>query len=263
MKKFSYLILFLFLVNISFAQTQLDTAVNFSVKDIHGNTIELFPMLDEGKLVVIDFFSTTCAPCILYAPEVQASYEDFGENGSNVYFVGICWGDDNNGVAYFDSVYGLTFPSVSGSQGGGNTVHNNFLVQSVPTVILIAPDREILEQYIWEPTRENLNAAIIAAGGSMVGIDDQFAGNESGLFVYPNPATSLVNVQFDVKEASLFHLETYNILGTRVAESPQVSLTAGSHVINTDLSRLPGGTYFIRLLRNGQQESMSRLILLD
>lgn len=49
MKKFTYLILFLFLVNISFAQSQLDTAVNFSVKDIHGNTIELFPMLDEGK----------------------------------------------------------------------------------------------------------------------------------------------------------------------------------------------------------------------
>jgi hypothetical protein len=41
------------------AQTLLDTALNFSVKDTYGNTIELFEILDEGKMVVIDFFSAT------------------------------------------------------------------------------------------------------------------------------------------------------------------------------------------------------------
>ncbi len=40
------------------AQTTLDTAVNFIVKDTYGNNIELFDILDEGKIVVIDFFST-------------------------------------------------------------------------------------------------------------------------------------------------------------------------------------------------------------
>lgn len=40
------------------AQTTLDTAVNFSVKDTEGNTLKLFDILDEDKIVVIDFFST-------------------------------------------------------------------------------------------------------------------------------------------------------------------------------------------------------------
>jgi hypothetical protein len=40
------------------AQTTLDTAVNFTVKDTYGNTFELFDILDQGKIVVIDFFST-------------------------------------------------------------------------------------------------------------------------------------------------------------------------------------------------------------
>jgi len=40
------------------AQTTLDTAVNFTVKDTYGNNHELFDILDEGKIVVIDFFST-------------------------------------------------------------------------------------------------------------------------------------------------------------------------------------------------------------
>ena len=44
---------------LTFYQTLLDTAVNFTVKDTYGNTIELFEILNEGKIVVIDFFSTT------------------------------------------------------------------------------------------------------------------------------------------------------------------------------------------------------------
>ena len=263
MKKITFLILLLFAFNVSFGQTQLDTAVNFSVKDIHGNNIELFPILDEDKLVVIDFFSTSCAPCALYAPDFQASYEDFGENSGNVFFMSICWGDNNAGVAYFDSVYGVTLPSVSGDQGGGNIVHNAYMIMSVPTVILIAPDREILEQYIWVPSQANLNAAITAAGGSMVGIDDELSENKNSLFVYPNPASSRINVKFDVLETAVYHLEAYNLLGVRVHKSAQTKLSAGSHVISTDLNRLPGGTYFIRLMRNGQHENLSRLILLD
>ncbi len=39
-------------------QTTLDTALNFSVKDTYGNTLELFNILNDGKIVVIDFFST-------------------------------------------------------------------------------------------------------------------------------------------------------------------------------------------------------------
>ncbi len=40
------------------SQTTLDTALNFTVKDVNGINIELFDILDEGKIVVIDFFST-------------------------------------------------------------------------------------------------------------------------------------------------------------------------------------------------------------
>jgi hypothetical protein len=51
------LLLFL-IVTASSAQTLLDTAVNFLVKDPYGNPYQLFDILDEDKIVVIDFFST-------------------------------------------------------------------------------------------------------------------------------------------------------------------------------------------------------------
>ena len=58
MKKILLSHLLFLVVLIGTAQTTLDTAVNFSVKDTYGNNINLFDILNEGKIVVIDFFST-------------------------------------------------------------------------------------------------------------------------------------------------------------------------------------------------------------
>jgi len=58
MKKILLSIVLFIVVMIGTAQTTLDTAVNFSVKDTYGNTLDLFDILDAGKIVVIDFFST-------------------------------------------------------------------------------------------------------------------------------------------------------------------------------------------------------------
>lgn len=58
MKKILSLILISLFSLVLDAQTLLDTAVNFTVKDVEGNNIELFSILDQNKIVVIDFFST-------------------------------------------------------------------------------------------------------------------------------------------------------------------------------------------------------------
>ena len=59
MKKLLFAIFSSFIVLSANAQTLLDTAINFTVKDTYGNTLVLYDILDEGKIVVIDFFSTT------------------------------------------------------------------------------------------------------------------------------------------------------------------------------------------------------------
>ena len=41
------------------AQTLLDTALNFTVKDVYGNSLELYSFLNDDKIVVIDFFSSS------------------------------------------------------------------------------------------------------------------------------------------------------------------------------------------------------------
>ena len=181
------------------AQTTLTEAVNFHVKTIYGEPIWLFPILDdENKIVVIDFFSTTCGPCQDYAPDFQACYEKFGNNEGNVYFMGINWGNDNTGVAEFDSIYGLTFPTASGSQGGGNIVYGSYDIQSYPTVIVITPDHTIVEQHVWYPDEENITNAVIAAGGIMVNTTEN-ENEKTELIIFPNPVKSIGTIEIELQ----------------------------------------------------------------
>ena len=54
MKKIIIILLVLFGLQ-AHAQTNLTTAVDFTVTDVHGNTHNLFSILDDGKHVILDF----------------------------------------------------------------------------------------------------------------------------------------------------------------------------------------------------------------
>ena len=44
---------------LSKAQTTLSEAEDFWAKDVNGDLFNLFPILDEGKIVVLTFFTTS------------------------------------------------------------------------------------------------------------------------------------------------------------------------------------------------------------
>ena len=247
MKKLTLLLIAIITASISFAQTTLTEAVNFHVKTIYGETIWLFPLLDdEDKIVVVDFFSTTCGPCQDYAPDFQACYEKFGYNESNVYFMGINWGNDNNGVKEFDSIFGLTFPTASGSQGGGNIVFGDYDILSYPTVLLITPDHNIVEQYIWYPNEENITNAVLAAGGIMVG-SNEITELKGELKTYPNPVSDKGIIEFELQNSAKIKLAIYNILGNQVYSTNEQYFEKGINKIPFFVNELSSGYYFAKI----------------
>lgn len=147
------------------AQVAIDTAIDFSLKDINSVNHHLFDYLDNNKLVVIDFFTTTCGPCQTYASQISQAYEYFGCNEGNVVFLGINWGSNNIEVAEFDSLWGAHYPSISGIQGGGNSVVENYQTLSYPTVIVITPDHLIVNKHIWPPAYDSIVQEVILHGG--------------------------------------------------------------------------------------------------
>lgn len=144
------------------SQTNLTTAVNFTVTDVHGQTHNLFNILDGGKHVIIDFFFTTCGPCIASVPTLNQAFTDYGCNTGEVYFISIDKGDTDAEVLQYEETYGGLLPSVSGVNGGGNSVTSTYGVTAYPTVILIAPNRTILSQDIWPVS--NITSVLFNAG---------------------------------------------------------------------------------------------------
>jgi len=148
----------LFLKQNSYSQTPLTEAVDFTVTDLDGNTIQLFNLLDnEGKYVLIDFFFTTCVPCQDAVPKISEAYAHFGCGEYDVEFIAMDYENTNEQCQVFDETFGVAYPTVSGIEGGGTQVCLDYEIPIYPTVILIAPDHSIVEQYIWPiPTAETV-----------------------------------------------------------------------------------------------------------
>lgn len=256
-------LLLILLLGIAFTantQTLLTEANDFHIKTIDGLPIYLFPILDDSNMiVVIDFFSTTCAPCQEYAPDFQQSYEDFGLNTSNVYFMGINWGNDNQGVREFDSIFGLTFPTASGSQGGGNIVFNDYQIQSYPTVIVIKPDHEISNQHVWVPSTENINEAVIEAGGIMVG-NNEIINNENSFSVFPNPAIDNATVSITLDNPAEVYIDVLNLNGQIVFQKIEY-LQTEANSIKLDISNIEAGVYFVRIIFENGMINTRKLVV--
>jgi len=261
MKRQILLILSILLIQGLVAQTLLTEAEDFHVKTIDGVPIWLFPILDEEEqIVVIDFFSTTCGPCQDFADDFQRSYEAFGSNTGNVYHMGINWGNDNQGVREFDSIFGLTFPSVSGTQGGGNIVFNQYQIQSYPTVVVINTAHEITDQYVWEPSEENIEAAIIAAGGILVGTDEiELKSNHFSFF--PNPVRDKGFISLYLEEAEDLAFEVYNMQGKKVFSGSQQINQAGEYTIPLSVEKLENGIHFIHFIIGNKTAESIRFIV--
>lgn len=53
-------------------------APSFSMETPEGETVELADLLD-GRPAVLNFWASTCPPCVAEMPDFQAAYEDYGE----------------------------------------------------------------------------------------------------------------------------------------------------------------------------------------
>lgn len=259
MRPLLYSMLFILVSGMLHAQTSLDTAANFTVKDVNGITHRLNEYLEQNKIVVIDFFTITCGPCAEYAPQINESFIHFGCNTSNVIFLGINWGGDNAGVTDFGITYGVQYPEVSGTEGNGNHVVADYEVLSYPTVILILPDSYIAEKYIWPPSTQHLDSIITSHGGiasecntPITPLMEALKSTNRIISIYPMPAFSMVTCISSVTSESMF--EIFSLTGNCVANRIPVMPGESNRIMT---GSLPQG-YYILVLRNKSGTIMDR-----
>jgi hypothetical protein len=83
---------------------------------------------------------------------------------------------------------------------------------------------------------------------SGTGIDKFGEGSKMQFRLYPNPAKNQVNVNFYLPESSSIRIDVLNVCGHLVMEPLKTSGSRGSSNIQVDVSKLPAGYYFVRIL---------------
>lgn len=194
---------------------------------------------------------------------MQATYENFGCNEGNVFIIAIDHWHNDNGVIQFDETYGIQFPSASGNQGGGNEVFDLYGISGTPTVVVIAPDREILIKQLYPPSTQNLTDSLIEHGGILMECSNGIA--ESAIFnqfrIYPNPANSELNIEFNISDKNNLTFEISDILGQQVYTSIEKIYPQGTAYLNVNVSNFQKGLYILNIYSDGKYINSEKIII--
>lgn len=125
--------------------------------------------------------------------------------------------------------------------------------------MLIHPDGSILNPYIWEPSTENIDAEILAAGGIPVGQKEISKKIENFLIFSPNPAKDFISLQYESLQGGLILLEIFDLNGKNVL-SKKISIF-DNNTARVSLSHLSEGSYFVRYLKDDRVINAEKLII--
>lgn len=107
-----------------------DVMYDFSVVTPAGETVTLSEMLEEKKMVLLNFFFTTCGPCASEFPYMEEAYQMYKDD---VGIIALDPLDDNSTVGTYQASMGLTFP-MAACQPAWSTVFN---ISGYPTSVVV------------------------------------------------------------------------------------------------------------------------------
>lgn len=115
-----------------------DTAPDFALKDLEGNTFQLSDY--RGKGVFLNFWGTWCPPCEKEMPYMENQYQFYQDKGVEIIAVNIQ--ETDVAVRSFRDRYGLTFPIPIDKTG---QVRQAYGIKPIPTTFLIDENGEVVK----------------------------------------------------------------------------------------------------------------------
>jgi len=109
------------------------SAKDFTVTSLQGGSLKLSEQ--KGKVVLIDFWATWCAPCRAEVPHLKTLYADFKAKGFEI--IGISLDRDEQDLKKYIEENGLTWPIAFSGKAWKDETAALYGVQSIPSMWLI------------------------------------------------------------------------------------------------------------------------------
>lgn len=266
----SIFVFFIFALNVSYAQVDMTTAVDFTVTDKNGIEHHLYDILETDRYVLIDFFTYNCVPCCEIWPDLDKLYKQFGCNSQNLFVLSIEGTGNLGQLDYFEENCGggvSDKPVVSGVEGGGAEVFELYNPGAYPTLILIAPDKTILENDIWPFNYQIGESRMLnydIEHGLCPGPDnvDEIGGIEE-IKISPNPSTGTTQLELSCSESTFLNIELINLTGQAVKQIDSKNFFPGYSSIQIDTNDFPSGTYFVKVTSTENRPFLSKLMIIN
>jgi thiol-disulfide isomerase/thioredoxin len=110
-------------------------SLNFTGKIEDGSPLTLSDY--RGKVVVVNFWYSSCAPCRAEAPILEGLYEKYQDKG--VAFIGVNTVDESQTALSFEKAHGITYPSVMDANVGTAAIafHGQVAASAVPVTFVL------------------------------------------------------------------------------------------------------------------------------
>jgi thiol-disulfide isomerase/thioredoxin len=118
-------------------------APEIGLTDLAGQPVTLAAL--RGKVVLLDFWATWCAPCRKSMPELQRLHDKHAGRGFTVVGVAIDEGDARRKVTKFLTGKKIAYPNAL--DAGKSAAWERFRVKAVPAAFLIDQEGRIVAQW--------------------------------------------------------------------------------------------------------------------
>ncbi len=124
--------------------------------DMKGNEIKLADY--KGKVVLLEFFTTRCKPCLKALPKLQELYADHHDDGFEL--IAISLDREQERVATFIEKKELSWTVICDEAGGKGEIPERYKVGPIPTYFVVDQNGIIQHNYLMTKKNQQLEELI-------------------------------------------------------------------------------------------------------